>query len=417
MLVYLLFLIALGLPIMVMEFANGRASKTSVARSYDVLEPKGTKWHYVKWFHMAGNYLLMMFYTTVAGWLMYYFIKFLRGDFNAGMSAAEVSGAFDELLANPALMSGFMLVVVVLCFVVCARGLQNGVEKVSKKMMACLLILMVVIAVNSCLLPGGREGLKFYLLPDFSRMAEAGIFNALYAAMGQAFFTLSIGIGALAIFGSYIGDDRRLTGEGISVMLLDTFVAFVAGLIIFPACFAYNGGETGQGPSLIFVTLPNVFNDMPLGRLWGALFFLFMTFAALTTVIAVFQNIISFATDLTGCSVKKAVIVNGIAIAILSFPALLGYNLLSGVAPFGWTILDFEDFLVSNNILPIGSLIYLMFCTRKCGWGWDAFRREADKGRGIRFPGSPALRFYISYIVPLIVLFILVMGYHDKFFA
>ena len=416
-LVYLLFLVILGLPIMVMEFANGRASRTSVARSYDVLEPKGTKWHYAKWFHMAGNYLLMMFYTTVAGWLMFYFIKFIRGDFRSGMSAAEVSGAFDEMLANPALMSVFMLLVVVLCFVVCARGLQNGVEKVSKKMMACLLVLMVVIAVNSCLLPGGRQGLAFYLLPDFSRMAEAGIFNALYAAMGQAFFTLSIGIGALAIFGSYIGNDRRLTGEGISVMLLDTFVAFVAGLIIFPACFAYNGGETGQGPSLIFVTLPNVFNDMPLGRLWGTLFFLFMTFAALTTVIAVFQNIISFATDLTGCSVRKAVLVNGIAIAILSFPALLGYNLLSGVAPFGWTILDFEDFLVSNNILPIGSLIYLMFCTRKCGWGWDAFRKEADKGRGIRFPGSPVLRFYISYILPLIVLFILIMGYHDKFFA
>ena len=416
-LVYLLFLVVLGLPIMVMEFANGRASKTSVARSYDVLEPKGTKWHYVKYFHMAGNYILMMFYTTVAGWLLSYFVKFVKGEFQAGMTAEAVSGVFDGLLQDPLTMSCYMLFVVVLCFLICAQGLQNGVEKVSKKMMACLLILMVVIAVNSCLLPGGAEGLKFYLLPDFGRMAEAGVFNALYAAMGQAFFTLSIGIGALAIFGSYIGDDRRLTGEGISVMLLDTFVAFVAGLIIFPACYAYNGGQTGQGPSLIFVTLPNVFNNMPLGRLWGALFFLFMSFAALTTVIAVFQNIISFATDLTGCSVKKAVIGNGIAIALLSFPALLGYNLLSGVAPFGGTILDFEDFLVSNNILPIGSLIYLLFCTRKCGWGWDNFIKEADKGRGIKFPASGGMRFYVSYVLPLIVLFILIMGYKDKFFG
>ena len=416
-LVYLLFLVVLGLPIMVMEFANGRASKTSVARSYDVLEPKGTKWHIAKYFHMAGNYLLMMFYTTVAGWLLSYFIKFVKGDFTAGMSAEAVSAVFDGLLADPLTMSVFMLFVVVLCFIVCAQGLQNGVEKVSKKMMVCLLLLMIVIAINSCLLPGGADGLRFYLLPDFRRMAEAGIFNALYAAMGQAFFTLSIGIGALAIFGSYIGDDRRLTGEGISVMLLDTFVAFVAGLIIFPACFAYNGGETGQGPSLIFVTLPNVFNNMPLGRLWGSLFFLFMTFAALTTVIAVFQNIISFATDLTGCSVKKAVIGNGIAIALLSFPALLGYNVLSGITPFGGTILDFEDFLVSNNILPIGSLIYLMFCTRKCGWGWDNFIKEADKGRGIKFPASKGMRFYVSFVLPLIVLFILVMGYKDKFFA
>lgn len=417
-LVYLLFLVVFGLPIMVMEFANGRASKKSVALSYDVLEPKGSKWHFVKWFHMAGDYILMMFYTTIAGWLMNYFVKFLRGDFVAGMTAEAVGEEFNSMLADPSLMAIYMLITVVLCFYVCGHGLQNGVENISKKMMVCLMILMVVIAVNSCLLPGGGEGLKFYLLPDFSRMQEAGIFNALYAALGQSFFTLSIGIGALAIFGSYIGDERRLAGEGLNVMVLDTFVAFVAGLIIFPACYAYNGGETGQGPSLVFVTLPNVFNNMALGRLWGALFFLFMTFAALTTIIAVFQNIISFATDLTGCSVKKAVGVNGIIIAALSFPALLGYNILADIQPLGagTTILDLEDFIVSNNILPIGSMIYLFFCTRRYGWGWKNFTAEANKGKGLRFPTGKAMQFYVSYIIPAIVLFILVMGYVDKFF-
>ncbi|MDO4264900.1 MAG: sodium-dependent transporter [Eubacteriales bacterium] len=417
-LVYLVFLVILGLPIMVMEFANGRASKKSVALSYDKLEPAGTKWHYVKWFHMAGDYILMMFYTTIAGWLMNYFVKFLRGDFSAGMSAEAVSAEFNNMLADPSVMAIYMLIVVILCFFVCGHGLQNGVENISQKMMACLIILMLVMAVNSCLIPGGSEGLSFYLKPDFSRMQEAGIFNALYAAMGQAFFTLSIGIGALAIFGSYIGDERRLAGEGLNVMLLDTLVAFVAGLIIFPACYAYNGGETGQGPSLVFVTLPNVFNNMQLGRLWGSMFFLFMTFAALTTIIAVFQNIISFATDLTGCSVKRAVGVNGVIIAVLSFPALLGYNLLSGVQPIGAgsTILDLEDFIVSNNILPIGSMIYLLFCTRKCGWGWKNFTDEANKGKGIKFPTGKAMRFYVSFIIPAIVLIILVMGYVDKFF-
>ena len=418
-LVYLGFLVILGLPIMVMEFANGRASKKSVALSYDVLEPKGTKWHFAKYFHMAGCYILMMFYTTVAGWLLHYFVKFLRGDFQEGMTAEAVGGAFSDMLADPSLMAIYMLIVVIVCFFVCSRGLQSGVENVSKKMMVALMILMVVMAVNSALLPGGKEGLEFYLKPDFSRMAEAGLFNSIYAAMGQAFCTLSIGIGALAIFGSYIGDEQRLAGEGLNVMLLDTFVAFVAGLIIFPACYAYNGGETGQGPSLVFVTLPNVFNNMPLGRLWGAMFFLFMTFAALTTVIAVFQNIISFATDLTGCSVKRAVGVNGIVIAVLSFPALLGYNLLAGIQPLGSgsTILDFEDFIVSNNILPIGSMIYLFFCTRKCGWGWKKFTDEANKGEGLRFPVGRGMQFYVSFVIPAVVLFILIMGYKDKFFS
>lgn len=417
-LVYLAFLVVFGLPIMVMEFANGRASQKSVALSYEELEPKGSKWHLAKWFHIAGDYILMMYYTTIAGWLLYYFVKFVRGDFHAGMTA-EASGAeFNNMLANPALMVAFMLIVVALCFFICSRGLQAGVESISKKMMVCLMVLMVVIAINSCLLPGGKAGLEFYLKPDFSRMKEAGVFNALYAALGQSFFTLSIGIGAMSIFGSYVGKERRLAGESINIMVLDTCVAFTAGLIIFPACFAYNGGETGQGPSLIFVTLPNVFNNMPFGRVWGALFFIFMSFAALTTVIAVFQNIIAFATDLTGCSVKKAVVLNGIAIGVLSLPAVLGYNLLSGIQPLGAgsTILDFEDFIVSNNILPIGSLIFLFFCTRKWGWGWENFTKEANQGKGLRFPTGKLAKLYVCYGIPLIILIILVMGYVEKFF-
>ncbi len=418
-LVYLMFLIIFGLPIMVMEFANGRASQKSVALSYEVLEPKGSKWHYAKWFHIAGNYILMMYYTTISGWLLYYFFKFVKGDFFQGMTAEAVSNEFTSMLADPVLMSAFMLITVVFCFIVCAQGLQKGVESVSQKMMVCLMVLMIIMAINSILLPGGKAGLEFYLKPDFNRMKEAGIFNALYAALGQSFFTLSIGIGALAIFGSYIGKERKLCGEGINVMILDTCVAFTAGLIIFPACFAYNGGETGQGPSLIFQTLPNVFTHMPLGRLWGSMFFVFMTFAAFTTVIAVFQNIIAFATDLTGCSTKKAIIINGIALALLSFPCVLGYNVLSGFDPFGGgsTVLDFEDFIVSNNILPIGSMIYLFFSTRKLGWGWDKFIEEANTGKGIKFPTGKLAKFYVTWIIPLIVLIILVMGYKDKFFA
>lgn len=418
-LVYLIFLVVFGLPIMVMEFANGRASQKSVALSYETLEPKGTKWHYVKWFHIAGNYILMMYYTTISGWLLQYFLKFVKGDFVQGMSAEAVSGEFSNMLSDPVLMSAFMLFTVIACFLVCSKGLQKGVESVSQKMMVCLMLLMIVMAINSILLPGGKAGLEFYLKPDFGRMKEAGIFNALYAALGQSFFTLSIGIGALAIFGSYIGKERKLTGEGINVLVLDTCVAFTAGLIIFPACFAYNGGETGQGPSLIFQTLPNVFTHMPFGRLWGSLFFVFMTFAAFTTVIAVFQNIIAFMTDLTGCSTKKAIIINGIALAALSFPCVLGYNIWSDFAPFGEgsTVLDLEDFIVSNNILPIGSMIYLFFSTRKLGWGWDKFIEEANTGKGIKFPAGKLARFYVTWIIPLIVLIILVMGYKDKFFA
>lgn len=412
-LIYVAFLILLGLPIIVMEFAVGRASQKSAALSFDVLEPKGTKWHIEKWFAMAGNYILMMFYTTVAGWLFLYVVKMALGDFT-GLDAEGVAAEFNSVLANPTLMIGFMVICVVLCFSICAMGLQNGVEKITKLMMVCLLFLMIALAVNSVRMEGGGPGLEFYLKPDFSKIREAGLGEVVFAALGQSFFTLSIGIGALAIFGSYIGRERRLAGEAINVLVLDTFVAFMAGLIIFPACFAYNI-EAGQGPSLIFITLPNVFNNMPGGQFWGTLFFVFMSFAAASTVIAVFQNIVSFATDLTGCSVKKAVLVNTFVIIVLSIPCVLGFNAWSSFAPFGEgsTILDMEDFLVSNNLLPIGSLVYLLFCTSRYGWGFENFLKEANAGEGLRFPRW--VKGYVSYVIPVIILFIFIQGYWSKF--
>ena len=323
-LIYLAFLLLLGLPIVVMEFAVGRASQKSAAKSYEVLEPKGTKWHLNKYIAFAGNYLLMMFYTTVTGWMLIYFAKMVMGDF-AGMDAAGVADAFNGMLANPGLMMFTTVLVIVAGFAICSAGLQNGVERITKYMMLCLFLLLLVLAVHSITLDGAAAGLEFYLKPDFNKLKEAGVGEAVFAALGQSFFTLSIGIGALAIFGSYIGKERKLTGEAISVLCLDTFVAFTSGLIIFPACFSY-GIEAGTGPSLIFVTLPNVFNHMAGGRIWGALFFVFMFFAAMSTVIAVFQNIVSFATDMTGCSVKKAVVINTIAIIVLSIPCVLGFN-------------------------------------------------------------------------------------------
>lgn len=412
-LIYLAFLVILGLPIVAMEFAVGRASRKSAALSFDLLEPKGTKWHLNKYLAMAGNYMLMMFYTTVAGWMILYFIKMVKGDF-VGLDAEAVAGEFGGMLADPVIMCIFMVFTVLVCFGICAKGLQNGVERITKVMMVCLLVLMVVLAVHSMLLEGGGPGLAFYLKPDFGKMAEAGIGEAVFAALGQSFFTLSIGIGALAIFGSYIGKERSLTGEAISVTVLDTMVAFMAGLIIFPACFAYNI-ESTAGPSLIFITLPNVFNHMAGGRLWGSMFFLFMSFAAFSTVIAVFQNIISFATDLTGCTVKKAVIYNIIAVIILSLPCVFGFNLWSSFQPLGpgSTVLDLEDFILSNNLLPIGSMIYLMFCTSRYGWGFKNFMAEANEGEGVKFPAWA--RVYVSYILPVIVLLIFIQGYAAKF--
>lgn len=411
-LIYLFFLIVMGLPIMVMEFAVGRASQKSIATSFNVLEKKGSKWHIYRYFGMAGNYLLMMmFYTTIGGWMLAYFVKMIKGDFK-GLDAAGVEQAFGSLTTDLGTMLFWMLLVVVIGFAICSLGLQSGVERITKGMMVILLLLMIVLAVNSCLLPGGTEGLEFYLKPDFGKLTEYGLSEVIFAAMGQAFFTLSLGIGALAVFGSYIGKERKLTGEAVNILVLDTFVALTAGLIIFPACSAF-GVDPGEGPGLVFVTLPNVFNNMKGGRFWGSLFFLFMTFAALSTIIAVFQNIISFAQDLWNWSLKKAVLINGVAIAILSLPCIFGMTIWSDFSILGKSILDFEDFLVSNNMLPLGSLVYLLFCVTRYGWGWKNFLKEANTGEGISFPKK--IKVYLIFILPIIVLYIFVQGYISLF--
>lgn len=412
-LIYLAFLVLLGLPIIVMEFSVGRASQKSAAASFRLLEPKGTKWHHFGYIAMAGNYILMMFYTMVSGWMEYYCIKSFRGDF-VNQNAEQIAGDFVNMLASPVNMTFWMIVTVLIAFFICSLGLKNGVEKITKIMMFSLLLIMVVLAVHSVMLEGAGAGIEFYLKPDFSKIQQAGLGNVVFAAMAQAFFTLSIGIGAIAIFGSYIDKSQRLTGEAISITILDTTVALLAGLIIIPACFAF-GVQPDSGPALIFITLPNIFNNMAFGRIWGGAFFLFMSFAALTTVVAVFENIVSYAIDLLGWERKKAVIVNIFVLIILSLPAILGFNVLSNIQPLGEgsNIMDLEDFIVSNHILPLGSLVYLMFCTYRYGWGWDNFIKEANTGEGIKFP--TAVRFYVSYILPLIVLVIFFKGYWEKF--
>ena len=414
-LIYLVFLIILGMPIMAMEFAVGRASRKSAARSFHVLEPKGTKWHIEGYLAMLGNYLLMMFYTTVGGWMISYIFKIASGSFQ-GLAPDQVGGVFNDMLASPGSMTFWMVVAVLLAFSICSMGLQNGVERITKIMMSFLLIILIVLCIRSVTLPGASAGLQFYLIPDFGKIVKNGLGEVIFAAMGQAFFTLSLGIGAMAIFGSYISRDRTLMGESVNICILDTIVALMAGLVIFPACFAF-GVDPGEGPGLVFVTLPNIFNQMAAGRLWGTLFFIFMSFAALSTIIAVFENIISFGIDLWGWTRKKSVLVNLVLILVLSLPCVLGFNVWSGIAPLGAgsTIQDLEDFIVSNNLLPLGSLLYLLFCTSRYGWGWDNFIAEADAGKGIKFPKWA--RFYVSYILPLIVLFILVMGYWQKFAA
>ncbi len=414
-LIYILFLVILGMPIMAMEFAVGRASQKSAARSFHVLEPKGTKWHIAGWSAMAGNYILMMFYTTVGGWMLAYIYKTITGEFE-GLGAEGVGNVFNSMLGNAGEMMTWMLIIVIIGFAVCAIGLQKGVEKITKAMMIALLGIMIVLCINSILLDNSSEGLKFYLVPDFGKMLDYGIWNVVYAAMSQAFFTLSLGIGAMAIFGSYISRDRSLMGESINICILDTCVAFMAGLIIFPACFSF-GVNPGEGPGLVFVTLPNIFNQMAGGKIWGTLFFLFMTFAALSTIIAVFENTVSFMIDLKGWSRKKSVIFNGILITVLSIPCVLGFNVWSGFAPFGGTstIQDLEDFIVSSNLLPLGSLAYLLFCVSKHGWGWENFIKEVDAGKGIKFPKWA--KGYLKYVLPIIVIIIFVMGYYSKFFA
>ena len=412
---YVLFLIILGLPIMTMEFAVGRASQKSPVRAYQVLEKQGTKWHIHGYLAMIGNYLLMMFYTTVCGWMLHYFYLTASGKF-VGATTEEVGAAFPEMLSQPLVMIGWMVVVVVVGFAINSFGLQGGLERVTKVMMIALLAIMVILAINSVTTEGAEEGLKFYLIPDLNRMMESGPINVIVGAMNQSFFTLSLGIGAMAIFGSYVGKSRALMGEAVNVAILDTFVAFTAGLIIFPACFAF-GVSPDSGPNLIFVTLPNIFNHMALGRLWGSLFFVFMAFAAFSTVLAVFENIMSCCMDLTGWSRKKVALFNTVLIILLSLPCVLGYNVWSGFQPFGEgsAVLDLEDFLVSNIWLPLGSLVYLLFCTTRYGWGWKNFKEEANEGGGLKV--RDGIRFYVIYILPLIVLVIFVLGIKDKFFA
>lgn len=414
-LLYLLFLVMLGIPIMSMEFAVGRASQKSPAQAYKALEKVGQKWHIHGYIALIGNYLLMMFYTTVAGWMLYYFYLTSTGKF-VGLNTDGVANVFSEMLQKPVTMTICMLIIVVVGFFVCSIGLQNGLEKVTKVMMVALLAIMVILAINSFFMKGAKEGLSFYLIPSIERAKAAGIGNTAVGAMNQAFFTLSIGIGAMSIFGSYIGKDRSLLGESVTIAALDTFVAITSGLIIFPACFTFGVDQT-QGPSLVFITLPNIFNNIPFGRVWGSLFFVFMTFAAFSTVLAVFENIVSCGMELTGFNRKKSSIVNMILVALLSMPCVLGFNLWSfdWLGVFGGSFLDFEDFLVSNIWLPLGSLIYLLFCTSKFGWGWKNYKEEANTGKGIKIHNW--MRVYLTYILPLIVLFIFAFGIYDKFWA
>ncbi|WP_320127777.1 sodium-dependent transporter [uncultured Sphaerochaeta sp.] len=412
-LIYLLFLFILGLPIMIMEFSIGRASKQNIGLALKTLEPPKTKWHLYGPVAIIGNYVLMMFYTTISGWLLAYFFHTLKGDFQ-NLDTAGVANSFTLLLQNPKEMIFWMVLSILLGFLPVAKGLQNGVEKISKWIMSGLLALILILAINSLTLKGGASGLRFYLLPDFHRMQQTGLFEAVYAAMGQAFFTLSIGIGSLSIFGSYIGRDKTLTGESVRVITLDTFVALCSGLIIFPACSAF-GVQPNAGPSLIFVTLPNIFNQMAGGRIWGSLFFAFMSFAALSTLIAVFENITSYWIDAHHTKRKKACLYNGLAIVLLSLPCLLGFNLLSAIQPLGegTTILDLEDFLVSSTLLPLGSLIFTLFCCTKYGWGWKNFTAEADAGSGLKVPKG--LKVYFQWILPIFILVLFVKGYWDIF--
>ncbi len=407
-LIYLFFLIVMGVPVMTMEFAMGRASRRSPARMYQELEPKGSKWHIHGIAAVAGNYLLMMFYTTVTGWMLYYFYATAKGDFE-GMNSDGVAEIFNNMLSDEWTLILFMGISVAIGFIVCSFGLQGGLERITKGMMIALILIMVVLAVNSFFMDGGEEGLKFYLLPDIDRIKSQGIGNVIVAAMNQSFFTLSLGMGAMAIFGSYIDKKRSLMGEAVNVALLDTFVALSSGLIIFPACFAYDV-EVGSGPSLIFITLPNIFNNIPMGRLWGSLFFIFMSFAALSTVLTVFEGIISCSMDMFGCSRKKACAVNGVLMFILSLPCALGFNVLSGITPFGEgsTIMDLEDFVVSNLLLPVGSLIFILFCVSKKGWGWDNFVAEANEGKGLKV--QKFMRGYMTYVLPVIVAVVFVIG-------
>lgn len=412
-LIYAFFLIALGVPIMTMEFAIGRASQKSPVKFYQELEKKGSKWHLHGYMALAGNYLLLMFYTSVAGWLLQYFVKTVSGEFE-GKDAAGVKTVYKGMLAKPGLLLVSTAITIVLAMVVCSIGLEKGLERITKWMMLALLVIMVVLAVNSMTLPGSKEGLEFYLVPNLGRMKQTGIGTVIVSAMNQAFFTLSIGIGSMAIFGSYIGKERALMGEATRVAVLDTFVAFASGLIIFPACMSY-GVQVDSGPDLIFITLPNIFNNLSMGRLWGGLFFVFMSFAALSTVLAVFENLVSCTMDLFSWGRKKASLINGMLLFTLSVPCVLGFNVWKQINPLGAgsNIMDLEDFVVSNLMLPLGALIFVLFCTRRYGWGWKKFTAEANEGKGLKVAGW--MKGYLTYVLPAVVLLVFVVGLYNVF--
>lgn len=407
-LLYLLFLVIMGIPVLTMELAIGRASKKSAVLAYKALEKPKSKWHIHGWFCILGCYLLMMYYTPVSGWMLSYFFKFATGTFESGMSSEQVSNVFSNLMSNPTEMIIWMAIMAIAGFFVCSKGIQNGIEKVSKVMMILLLALIIILAVNSLTLSGAMEGVKFYLVPDFYKVNSIGIGHIITSAMSQAFFTLSLGIASMEILGSYMTREKTLPSESIKICVLDTFVAITAGLIIFPACFSY-GVEPDQGPALIFVTLPNVFVNMAGGRIWGTLFFMFMTFACFSTVIAVFENLISFSIDMFNFSRTKAVIINAIIMLIGCLPCIFGFNILSGFNIFGKGVLDIEDFVVSNLLLPVGAFLYSLFCSTKFGWGFENYLNECNQGSGIKFPKF--IKPYVKYVLPILVLIVFISGF------
>ncbi len=409
-LIYIAFLLLLGIPVMTAELSVGRGSQKSIAGSFNALEKPGQKWHFMKYVGIGGNYLLMMFYTTISGWMIIYFCKYLTGSI---MTEADLGAVFGGVVSNPGLMIAATFAVILICFGICSIGLQKGVERITKVMMLALFVLMVGLAIYACTLSNAAEGLKFYLVPSIHNFVASGPWTVISSAMGQAFFTLSIGMGSIAIFGSYIGKDRRLLGESITIVCLDTFVAIMSGLIIFPACFTFNGGVTADagtvGASFLFTTLSSIFNNMPGGRVFGTLFFLFMIFASFSTVIAVFENIMSFWLEETKLKRKKVALINIFLVLVLSLPAVLGFNVLSNVSLGSKVILDIEDFIISNNVLPLGSMVYVLFCSLKTGWGWDNFIKEANTGeKGFRFPSW--MRLYFKYAIPVIILVVWASG-------
>lgn len=407
-LLYLLFLVIMGIPVLTMELAIGRASKKSAVLAYKKLEKPKSKWHIHGWFCILGCYLLMMYYTPVSGWMLSYFFKFATGTFERGMTAEQVGNVFSNLMSNPVEMIIWMAVMAIAGFFVCSKGIQNGIEKVSKVMMILLLALIIILAINSLTLSGAAEGIKFYLVPDLEKVQSIGSGHIITSAMSQAFFTLSLGIASMEIFGSYMTREKTLPSESIKICILDTFVAITAGLIIFPACFSY-GVEPNQGPALIFVTLPNVFVNMAGGRIWGTLFFMFMTFACFSTVIAVFENLISFCIDMFNMSRTKSVIINAIIMLIGCLPCIFGFNILSGFNILGKGVLDIEDFAVSNILLPVGAFLYSLFCSTKFGWGFDGYLNECNQGEGIKFPRF--FKPYIKYVLPVLVLIVFISGF------